>query len=98
MEAIEIIKAMAYDSALAENSNVWYFDSSDAQKRVSYVFGDFEITDGQFDSGYYLAVWSVDADSICPFQEDNKPDVTLTRVHKEDYDEDDNQIYLWRID
>ena len=99
MKAKEIITAMQYDSALAERSNTWTYDEGRTETEwIDSTFGNFVVVNGALTPGDYMAVWSVDGNEIYPFQNNNVPDVTLRRVRAWDYDEDDREVWLWRVE
>lgn len=99
MKAIDVIKAMCYDSALAERSQVIMFGSDVSQGYwMSMMFGKYRIKEGELSPGDYLATWQVDANFIYPFNAENAPDVVLERLDPENYDEDDREVYLYMIE
>ena len=101
MKAIEIIKAMVYDSALAECAQVHNYPGPDyatADDWMSVMFGDFRIKEGELEEGDYLALWSVDSNRFYPFGVEEAPDVVLVRNSAEQYDEDDREVWLYKID
>ena len=98
MKAIDIIDDMTFDPDLAESSSVWKFFVDDiADQWIRRIFGSFHLKEGDLLPGHYLAIWQCDADGL-PFASNNSPDVTLERDFPEDGDDDDQKIYLWRID
>lgn len=100
MKAIDIIKAMTDDSALAECGDVhtYYGDRyATVEDWIATIFGDFHVISGEIEPEDYLAVWSCNSNRIYPFDIENEPDVVLERNNPEEYDEDDLQIYLWTI-
>ena len=99
MKAINIIDAMTYDSGLAESSTVWKFSVDDeVAPWIRRLFGSFHLKEGSIDPGYYyLTIWQGDAEGLI-FTASNPPDVTLTRDDPSESDEDDQEIYLWRIE
>lgn len=101
MEALEIIKAMSYDSTLAEYSHVSEFDPDlqvEVEAWITNVFGDFRLKAGRIERGTYLSVWQVDLERVSPFGERNAPDVILERNRPEVYEKDDREVWLWRIE
>lgn len=100
MEALDIIKAMSYDSTLAEYSQVDEFDPEfrDVESWISGVFGDFRLKAGRIERGVYLSVWQADLERVSPFGENNTPDIILERNRPEVYDKDDREVWLWRIE
>lgn len=98
MKAIDIIDAMCFDPELAESSSIWEFMEDDTVTSwVKRIFGDFRIKDGVMLPGFYLTAWQCDALDL-PFKVRNKPDVTFTRDDPDEAGDDDQEIYLWRIE
>lgn len=104
MEALDIIKAMSYDSTLAEYSQVDEFhptyevEGLEVQSWFTRIFGDFHLKAGRLVEGTYLSVWQVDLERVSPFGENNAPDVILERNRPEVYEKDDREVWLWRIE
>ena len=100
MKALEIIKAMSYDSTLAEYSQVNEFDPTfqEVESWIASVFGDFRLKAGRIERGTYLSVWQVDLERVSPFGELNAPDVILERNRAKVYEKDDREVWLWRIE
>lgn len=101
MKAIEIIQAMVYDSALAECAQVHTYHGPDyatVNDWLSAVFGDFRIKEGELEMSDYLVLWSVDSNRFYPFGVDETPDVVLVRNNAEQYEEDDREVWLYKID
>ena len=98
MKAIDIIDAMTFDPELAESSSLWkFYEDESVASWAKRIFGDYHIKEGVMLPGYYLAAWQCDVLDL-PFKAHNKPDVTLTRDDPSESDEDDQEIYLWRIE
>lgn len=99
MKAIELIRAMIYDSELAEHSQVvTYHGNATTEDWIAMMFGNFRIKEGELEVSDYLATWQVDANFIYPFNVENAPDVVLERVDPLNYDEDDREVYLYTIE
>ena len=100
MKAIEIIKAMCYDSTLAECAQVQTYygpDYATVNDWLSAVFGDFRIKCGEMEIGDYLVLWQVDSNRFYPFGVKETQDVVLIRKNEEDYPEDDREVWLYKI-
>lgn len=98
MKAIDVIEAMCFDSDLAESSSIWVFYNGDSEEKwIRRIFGDFHLKEGDVIPGYYLTIWQFDAMDL-PFFSHKAPDVTLVRDNPEEADNDDQEIYLWRVE
>lgn len=100
MKAIEIIEAMTYDSSLAECTDVLTYDSDHETVKdwIARLFGSFHLEDGELYDGVYLVAWQVDANRFYPFDANYPPEVVLERDNPEDGAEDDQEVWLWRIE
>lgn len=99
MKAIEIIRAMVCDSALAEHSLVIsYYGVATTEDWIAMMFGNFRLKEGELEPSDYLATWQAEANFIYPFNVKNAPDVVLERVDPLNYDEDDREVYLYTIE
>lgn len=102
MKAIDIIKAMIYDSVLAEASDTWDYgqDERPVEQWITDIFGDFTLKSGKIENGTYLAIWAYHEENL-PFlwdKADHEPDAVIERVNPEEYPVIDRQVYLWRIE
>lgn len=99
MKAIEIIRAMVYDSALAECADLATYSGFNAPKVwVESYFVDFRLKRGDITEGIYLVLWQCDANRFYPFDAENPCDVVLVRNNAEQYEEDDREVWLYKID
>lgn len=99
MKAIDVIKAMVYDSALAEKAQIVKVREEDTVEDWCKAYFDATLLNGGISKGYYyLCVWSCDLNDVYPFQLRHNCDAELQRIDMEEYAEDDREIYLWRID
>lgn len=94
MEKMTLIKAILYDSEIAEYGGL--FDAVYG-KALRQVFGDVHWAAGkEVTIGTYFYLYACDCQEY--FRNTYAPDVILERDHPEDYDEEDRFIYLWRIE
>lgn len=98
MKAIDIIDAMTRDSDVAESSCLWPFYEDDSVKEwANRIFGRYHVKDGELKPGTYLAIFQFDGVGLT-FVSNNTPDVTLVRDDPDEGEEDDQEIYLWRVE
>ena len=91
MEKMTLIKAILYDSEIAEYGGLFNGNS------IRLTFGDVHWAAGdKVIAGTYFYLYACDCQEY--FKNTYAPDVTLERDHPEDYDEEDRLIYLWRIE
>lgn len=101
MKAFEFLKAMVYDSALAECAQIHTYHGPEwatAEDWIAAQFGDFRIKEGELEVSDYLVLWQVDSNRFYPFGVEETPDVVLVRNDAEQYEEDDREVWLFKID
>ena len=100
MKAIDIIDAMTRDSEVAESSLLWPFDEDDSVKEwANRIFGRYHVKDGELKPGTYLAIFQFDGIGLHAQEWDiARRAVTLVRDDPDEGEEDDQEIYLWRVE
>lgn len=93
MEAKIIIKAMIYDSNLAECATTARYDKGiqTVNQFVRMQFGDYQVEEGEITDGEYLVVFADDENSVYPFNVQHRPEVVLKDIM-------DSEIWLWKIE
>jgi len=101
MKAVKIIEELVFDPGLAEVAGTLQYNTEAyGQEEMAKSWFSCSIKEGRFENmQMYLYVYKVHSEKYAhAFDALGKPDVVLTRLDPEEADEDDQEVWLWRIE